>query len=310
MPFNGSGTFSIVNTFIPGTTILSSAVNENNTDIATGLSTTILKNGTQTVTADVPFGAFGVTDLGWIDSASPNTVASAGTCNILGSDALFVTISGTTTITSFGTRPNTIKFVIASGAFTITHNATSLILPGAANITTVAGDTFTVISDASGNARVISYQPTSSFSRTIIKSTDETIQSDNTPSTDAALQFTMAANTKYIIELDVRWLSGSTPDIKWTLAGPASPTIASWIVTSNSPGGGNIQYATGGGTYPTNQTVNGDASTTIPGLIYYKLVVQNGANAGTWGFQWSQNTSTASDTTVLAGSSLTYRVVD
>lgn len=38
MPFNGSGTFSIVNTFVPNTTILSSAVNQNFTDIATGLS--------------------------------------------------------------------------------------------------------------------------------------------------------------------------------------------------------------------------------------------------------------------------------
>lgn len=38
MPFNGSGTFTIVNTFVPSTTILSSAVNANFTDIATGLS--------------------------------------------------------------------------------------------------------------------------------------------------------------------------------------------------------------------------------------------------------------------------------
>lgn len=38
MPFNGNGTFTIVNTFVPGTTILSSAVNANFTDIATGLS--------------------------------------------------------------------------------------------------------------------------------------------------------------------------------------------------------------------------------------------------------------------------------
>src|SRR5215471_11541728 len=38
MPFNGSGTFSIVNTFVPLTTILSAAVNQNFSDIATGLS--------------------------------------------------------------------------------------------------------------------------------------------------------------------------------------------------------------------------------------------------------------------------------
>ncbi len=39
MPFNGSGVFTIINTFVPGTTIFSSAVNANFSDIATGLTT-------------------------------------------------------------------------------------------------------------------------------------------------------------------------------------------------------------------------------------------------------------------------------
>ena len=64
MPFNGSGVFSIVNTFVPGTTIFSSAVNANYSDIATGLSTAILKDGTQTVTADIPMSGHKFTNLG------------------------------------------------------------------------------------------------------------------------------------------------------------------------------------------------------------------------------------------------------
>lgn len=92
------------------------------------------------------------------DAQAEDTVASASTANILGSDSEFVAISGTTTITSFGTGTNRKRFVRATGAFTITHNATSLILPGGQNITTQAGDTFIVISDASSNARVYSYQ--------------------------------------------------------------------------------------------------------------------------------------------------------
>lgn len=64
MPFNGSGVFSIVNTFVPGTTIFSSAVNTNFSDIATGLSTTVLKNGTQTITASIPMSGFGFTNVG------------------------------------------------------------------------------------------------------------------------------------------------------------------------------------------------------------------------------------------------------
>lgn len=51
MPFNGSGSFSIVNTFIPNTTILSAAVNANFTDIATGLSDVLTRDGQAGMTA-------------------------------------------------------------------------------------------------------------------------------------------------------------------------------------------------------------------------------------------------------------------
>lgn len=86
------------------------------------------------------------------------TVASAATADVLGSASKFVAISGTTTITSLGTEPNQIKFVRATGAFVLTHHATTLVLPSGANITTVSGDTFIVSSNASGNARVFAYQ--------------------------------------------------------------------------------------------------------------------------------------------------------
>ena len=51
MPFNGSGSFSIVNTFVPNTTILSAAVNQNFTDIATGLSDCLTRDGQAGMTA-------------------------------------------------------------------------------------------------------------------------------------------------------------------------------------------------------------------------------------------------------------------
>lgn len=85
-------------------------------------------------------------------------VASATTCDIFGAGSEFIRISGTTTITSFGSTANQKRFVRATGAFKITHNASTLILPGAQDITTASGDTFIVISDASGNARVYAYQ--------------------------------------------------------------------------------------------------------------------------------------------------------
>ena len=51
MPFNGSGTFTVVNTFVPNTTILSSSVNANFTDIATGLSDALTRDGQAGMTA-------------------------------------------------------------------------------------------------------------------------------------------------------------------------------------------------------------------------------------------------------------------
>ena len=91
--------------------------------------------------------------------AAADTIASSTTCDLGTKDSTFLTVSGTTTITGFGTVSAGIyKFVMFSGALTLTHNATSLILPGAANITTVAGDTALFLSLGSGNWKCMFYQ--------------------------------------------------------------------------------------------------------------------------------------------------------
>lgn len=92
----------------------------------------------------------------WTDS---DTLASASTTDLGSVEGMYVTITGTTTITAFGTlKAGMVKFVKFSGALTLTHNATSLILPGAANITTAAGDTAIFVSEGSGNWRCADYQ--------------------------------------------------------------------------------------------------------------------------------------------------------
>lgn len=63
MPFNGSNTFSIINTFVPGTTILSSAVNANFTDIATGLSDCVTRDAQGAVTGNLLFSSTGYIQL-------------------------------------------------------------------------------------------------------------------------------------------------------------------------------------------------------------------------------------------------------
>lgn len=85
------------------------------------------------------------------------SVASATTCDIGAVHGGKIVISGTTTITGLGTTIDKRRFVRFSGALTLTHNATSLILPGGASITTAAGDTAAFMSDSSGNWRCMFY---------------------------------------------------------------------------------------------------------------------------------------------------------
>lgn len=85
-------------------------------------------------------------------------IASASTTDIGTSTGQGVTITGTTTITALGTADaGTYRRVTFSGALTLTHNATSLILPGSANITTSAGDVAYFVSLGSGNWKCEAY---------------------------------------------------------------------------------------------------------------------------------------------------------
>lgn len=85
------------------------------------------------------------------------SIASASTTDIGATDEWILSVTGTTTITSFGIGANKVRFLVFAAALVLTHNGTSLILPGAASITTAAGDRCIAASDASGNWRVWNY---------------------------------------------------------------------------------------------------------------------------------------------------------
>lgn len=94
-----------------------------------------------------------------VNESKGSDIASATTTDIGAATGNFAHITGTTTITGFGTvAAGARRIVVFDGALTLTHNATSLILPTGANITTAAGDTATCVSEGSGNWRVTNYQ--------------------------------------------------------------------------------------------------------------------------------------------------------
>ena len=98
MSFNGSGVFNI-NTagqpVVTGTTISSTTFNNLTADLATGLTTTLTKDGQSTPTANIGLGTYKIVNLG------AGTVASdaARLDQVQGGAATFITVTGTDTLT-------------------------------------------------------------------------------------------------------------------------------------------------------------------------------------------------------------------
>lgn len=155
MPRSGvNGTYTLPgaqNTQQPVTTIPSSVNNQGWSDVEQTFNTP----------QPLAYGGTGATTpVGAADALSTKgtDIASAGTTNLAAATGVFVHITGTTTITAFGSAAAGVeRDLVFDGILTLTHNSTSLILPGGANIATAAGDTATAISEGSGNWRVVSY---------------------------------------------------------------------------------------------------------------------------------------------------------
>ena len=87
-------------------------------------------------------------------------IASATTTDLSTATGNYVHITGSVTITGFGTVvAGNLRHLVFDGAPLLTHNATSLILPGAVNIQAVAGDSMILRSEGSGNWKCVTYQP-------------------------------------------------------------------------------------------------------------------------------------------------------
>lgn len=197
MPFS-SGTFSLVagNPVTTGTTISSTWANTTLSDIATALSSCILKDGTQTITSNIPMSSFKFTGLG---AGSTNgdslryeqvfttttgslqllgglfvaaTVSASGAINMVQSAALTATstvalgastgnyavVTGVATVSSFDTiRAGALRIIEWSGA-TPLNNSSNLILEGNADLTTATGDLSLAISDGGGTWRLVHHK--------------------------------------------------------------------------------------------------------------------------------------------------------
>lgn len=120
--FNGSGTFNISGVGLPytsGTTISSAVANQLNTDLATGLSNCITKDGQQSLTANIPFNNYKATGL-----ANGTATADAATiANLQNATGTLLSVTGTNTIV--GTATPAITSYVAGMTFRFFAAATN-----------------------------------------------------------------------------------------------------------------------------------------------------------------------------------------
>ncbi|MES0162420.1 MULTISPECIES: pyocin knob domain-containing protein [unclassified Mesorhizobium] len=258
MPMNGAGVTSWPpnTTAIPNTTIESGKYNAFLADLLSIMNTPrpITMGGTGASSA-----------VGGNDAlhTTSSVIASAATTDLAAATGVSVTVSGAAVITALGVLPSgVLRFLTFSGAATLTHNAATLILPGAANIVAAAGDTAVAQSLGGGNWRFRSY----------IRASGQPVAVISDANLPARLGVVAKTITDWNTALDNGWYMGSG-------AANAPAANTGWNIGTVEAHG-----AAGYRTQTVYDFVNATAANTTIWRRY-----QNGGVWGAWfKIQWSQ----------------------
>ncbi len=137
------------------------------------------------------------------------------------------------------------------------------------------------------------------------KTADETLSNSTVLQDDDELFVSVDASTTYEWELTLIYEAGTTADYKWALTFPTGSTC-SWA--NNEPDTGLAYLPLGFSSYTSGAAtgLGGAGIGSGRGMIVSgNLVV--GVTAGTFKYQWAQNTATVENTKTSAGSLLVLR---
>lgn len=137
----------------------------------------------------------------------------------------------------------------------------------------------------------------------IITKASDTPRTNNTLTADPTLVLPMSANTNYSGTLTVYAAASAAGDFKSRVTGPASPTsvlVSQAAFLSGGTGTNRLAQA-----YDSSDLVQAHTADFLVRLIV-NFSIQNGANAGNLAFEWAQNATNASATSVLGGSTLEW----
>jgi hypothetical protein len=126
------------------------------------------------------------------------------------------------------------------------------------------------------------------------KTSTQTVNNSAALVSDSQLFVSVAANTNYLFRGRVLYTSGTTPDIKFGFSYPLLATATYTLY-------GTAANGSFGAFHQTETSVAAlEGGTAIACTMEGSWSI--GANSGTVQLQWAQNTATASNTQVLAGS--------
>ena len=236
MSRNGSGGYTPPsNSWFPavnGVTAATADWNATLSDIAAAIQQSISADGQTPITGNLQMGGNKLTGLAagsgtgqsiryeqLFSQGTLTDIASAATTDIGSPLSNFLRVTGTTGITSFGTNYNGPRFLIFAGAVLLTHSAT-LVLPGAANITTAANDALIAV-PISGGWQVVAYQKAdgSALASTLLIPATTSGSGTAYTITPSPAIAAYAANQTYWVTFHA--VSGATPTLQ--ISGIATP---------------------------------------------------------------------------------------
>lgn len=141
----------------------------------------------------------------------------------------------------------------------------------------------------------------------LAQQTANTIITAQTAFQVSQLQFAMAASTNYRIRGRVFYDTTANADFKYRFSGPASPAAVRIKTSTIIPAATALTDIRVETAFGTSRSMVGASG--AGGYIEFDGILQNGVNAGTFSFDWAQNTSDAGNTILGAGSWLEWKAV-
>lgn len=184
------------------------------------------------------------------------------------------------------------------------------VLPDLASTEIAVAEIYIAANDTtiSGASEIIDKRQSRSGDFTWIrKAATETVNGSNTLQNDDEFTFTVTASMDYLVECALAITTGTTPDWKfaWTLTNMTwDGTYEDAIGFGSTPTLISTQAITSG----TGRAVTAAAAATSI-LWRATFLIHAGSTGGTLNFQWAQNTSDASNTSVLKNSWMRYRLL-